>query len=389
MATLGGIAARCVAVGPVTPRGRGPRRGSTAASRVGRVNGAVRGGARSCRFPLRCTPYTAEAGPEDPEKVDLGDGGDNGGRTGPGGNGGDGDESGDEGRYWAEVSPFIAGLGQGLDRFPAEFRKEIAAGLVPLAFVKKYLELQASLVMRALMKIPGFRNKLLADPNLAFKLGIEIGIGIITKCSAEYQKRKPNFRKELDFALANLLMALIADWMLVYLPAPTMVFNPLKARKAGLLASRFPFVRNLPKNAFQKVPSMMKPFTLTQRVGALGMNGAKLFAVGTFASFVGVACTNVLTEVRRRLDPEAPVLNKPQNVLNTSLLYGAYMGINSNTRYQILAGLEERYLGAIFQKPGNFALASGVLRVANTYLGSLMWVDTLRLVGMQPQKEKK
>lgn len=134
---------------------------------------------------------------------------------------------------------------------------------------------------------------------------------------------------------------------------------------------------------------MMKPFTLTQRVGALGMNGAKLFAVGTFASFVGVACTNVLTEVRRRLDPEAPVLNKPQNVLNTSLLYGAYMGINSNTRYQILAGLEERYLGAIFQKPGNFALASGVLRVANTYLGSLMWVDTLRLVGMQPQKEKK
>ena len=51
--------------------------------------------------------------------------------------------------------------------------------------------------------------------------------------------------------------------------------------------------------------------------------------------------------------------------------------------------MEERYLGAIFQKPGNFALASGVLRVANTYLGSLMWVDTLRLVGMQPQKEKK
>merc|ERR1711975_145411 len=125
----------------------------------------------------------------------------------------------------------------------------------------------------------------------------------------------------------------------------------MRARKLGVVARAFPWVRHLPKNAFQKVPQMMKPFSPAQRLGALGVNGAKLFAVGTFASFVGVALTNMMIEIRQRLQgPEAERLNKPQNVLNTSLLYGAYMGINSNVRYQILAGLEERYLSAIFKK---------------------------------------
>ncbi|QDZ23431.1 protein RETICULATA-related [Chloropicon primus] len=373
--SVAGSVMRCV--------GALPRRGALPAG--------GRRGRRERTAVRRCTPYarieTSGSGYAEAEAGGGSGGGGDKGKPGTGGDGGGGGGDGEAGKYWGEVGPFLAGLGQTLERFPAEFRKDVAAGLVPLAFVQRYIELQASLVMRALMKIPGFRNKLLADPNLAFKLGIEIGIGILTKCSAEYQKRKPNFRKEIDFAFANLLMALIADWMLVYLPAPTMVFNVAKARKTGVLASAFPFVRTLPKNAFQKVPVMMKPFTVTQRVGALGVNGVKLFTVGTFASFVGVALTNILTEVRQRLNPDAPKLNKPQNVVKASLLYGSYMGINSNLRYQLLAGIEERYLSALFTNPGNFALVSGAVRVANTYLGSLMWVDTLRLVGMQPQKK--
>ena len=344
----------------------------------------------------------------EPEIIDTtvapsnGGGSDEGGEGGAGGNGssggGHGGNSGDEGgegkgKYWSEVSPFIASLSRGLEHFPGDFRRDIAEGLVPLQFVKKYVELQAKWLTRLLMKLPGFRNKLLADPSLLFKLGIEIGIGIITKCSAEYQKRKPHFKEEIDFAFANLLMALVADWMLVFLPAPTMVFNATHARRTGLPTLVFPFLRHVPKNAFQRVPLGMMPFSPIQRLGAIGVNGAKLFGIGTFASFLGVATTNGLIFIRGKLNPEDSGVraddSHSQNVLKTSLLYGSYMGINSNIRYQCVAGIEDRILSRVFQSPGNLTIASAALRISNTYVGSLMWIDTLRLVGMQPKEEKE
>jgi hypothetical protein len=41
----------------------------------------------------------------------------------------------------------------------------------------------------------GFRERLLADPSFLVKLGIEVGIGICTKCTAEYAKRQGTFSK--------------------------------------------------------------------------------------------------------------------------------------------------------------------------------------------------
>lgn len=314
-----------------------------------------------------------------------GAGGTGGGKSYNGGGDGNGNEG--EGRYWEEVSPFLAGLSRGIDAFPQDLRTEILSGMVPLMYVRRYVELQASMVMNMLMKLPGLRNKLLADPSLVFKLGIELGIGIFTKCSAEYQKRAPHFREEMDFVVANVLMALVADYMLVYVAAPTVVFNATRARKLGVFKRLFPSMRSFPKNAFQKVPMGMAPFTPLQRLGAISINGTKLFGIGAFASFVGVEITNTLIRTREKLAPDAPPSShKPQDVVGTSLLYGAYMGISSNLRYQALAGVEERLLTKIFPQATSFTAASACLRIANTYLGSLLWVDTLRMVGMQPKE---
>jgi len=41
----------------------------------------------------------------------------------------------------------------------------------------------------------GFRERLLADPSFMVKLAIECGIGICTKCTAEYTKRQGTFSK--------------------------------------------------------------------------------------------------------------------------------------------------------------------------------------------------
>jgi hypothetical protein len=44
------------------------------------------------------------------------------------------------------------------------------------------------------------------------------------------------------------LMAIVADFMLVYLPAPTVSLQPPLARNAGAIAN---FFHNCPDNAFQ------------------------------------------------------------------------------------------------------------------------------------------
>ena len=54
---------------------------------------------------------------------------------------------------------------------------------------------------------------------------LQIGIGMGAKGTAEYTKRGENFGKELDFVFANVMMALIADFCLVWLPSPTISFR--------------------------------------------------------------------------------------------------------------------------------------------------------------------
>jgi len=122
-----------------------------------------------------------------------------------------------------------------------------------------------------------------------------------------------------------------------------------------------------------------------QRVGAVVRNGTKLFGVGFFASLLGVGITNSLIVMRQILDPSFVPLNDPQNVAVMSAAYGAYMASSSNLRYQVLAGIiEERGIEVAFKSnPALCAALSFVFRTGNTFLGSLLWVDFLSLLGLQ------
>ena len=94
----------------------------------------------------------------------------------------------------------------------------------------------------------------------------------------------------------------------------------------------YSFVQSCPGNCFQTVQPGTRPYSLQQRAGALAINFAKLLAVGTTASLVGVGVVNGLTVLRQAADPGWTPLNPPQNILATSLLYGTYMGVSSNLR---------------------------------------------------------
>jgi len=76
---------------------------------------------------------------------------------------------------------------------------------VPGEIVRRFVDLEASPLFRWLLQFGGFKERLLADDLFLTKVGIECGVGIFTKTAAEYEKRRENFVKELDFVVADVV----------------------------------------------------------------------------------------------------------------------------------------------------------------------------------------
>ncbi|KAK3422973.1 hypothetical protein EUGRSUZ_G03331 [Eucalyptus grandis] len=306
-----------------------------------------------------------------------GPGGSGGGEKGGGGGGGGGDGS----RNRIEALLALAEVSRTMDSIPKDLGAAIQAGKVPAAVVERYLELEKSAVFRWLLQFGGFRERLLADDLFLAKVAMECGVGIFTKSAAELERRRERFTKELDFVFADVVMAIIADFMLVWLPAPTVSLRPPLAINAGALST---FFYGCPDNAFQ-VALAGNSYSLLQRIGAIVRNGAKLFVVGTGASLIGTGLTNVLINTRKFFDKTFAVEAEDVPVLSTSVAYGVYMAVSSNLRYQVLAGvIEQRILEPLLHKQKIILSAiCFAVRTGNTFLGSLMWVDYARWVGIQ------
>ncbi|OAY48503.1 protein RETICULATA-RELATED 4, chloroplastic [Manihot esculenta] len=320
----------------------------------------------------------------------------NGTRSGGGGGGGNddsnsnnsgGDEDGDNAanRNRKEAMIVLAESKRALETLPNDLVAAIQAGRIPGAVVSRFLELEKSGFFRWLLNFGGFKERLLADDLFLAKVGIECGVGIFTKTAAEYERRRENFFKELEIVFADVVMAIIADFMLVYLPAPTVSLRPPLASSAGHIAK---FFYSCPDNAFQ-VALAGTSYSFLQRLGSIVRNGAKLFAVGTTSSLVGTAVTNALINARKAVDKSGEVENVP--VLSTSVAYGVYMAVSSNLRYQVLAGvIEQRILDPLLhQHKLMLSAICFAVRTGNTFLGSLLWVDYARLIGLQKSQEEQ
>ncbi|KAL0419555.1 UNVERIFIED_CONTAM: protein RETICULATA-RELATED 4, chloroplastic [Sesamum radiatum] len=353
--------------------------------------------------------------------TDGGSGGAGGSSRGGGGGGGgnndgnDGNDDRDKKRNKEEALMALAEAGRSLESLPKDFRAAIQDGRIPGSIVLRYFDIEKSGFLSWLMKFGGFKERLLADDLFLAKVGIECGVGLFTKTAAEYQRRKENFFNELEVVFADVnklhfgvvqciymydgmwrpaypyfcsyskVMAIIADFMLVYLPAPTVSLRPPLALDAGRIAK---FFYSCPDNAFQ-IALPGTSFSLLQRIGAIMRNGAKLFAVGTTSSMVGTVVTNALINARKAVDHSATEEVENVPVLSTSVAYGVYMAVSSNLRYQVLAGvIEQRLLEPMLHQHKLFLSAiCFAVRTGNTFLGSLLWVDYARFIGIQKAKE--
>ncbi|XP_021303452.1 protein RETICULATA-RELATED 4, chloroplastic isoform X2 [Sorghum bicolor] len=287
-----------------------------------------------------------------------GGGGGGGGGDGEGEGEGDGEGSDDASVNRREALFVLAQLGRKLESLPADLAAAVEGGRIPAEIVRRFVDLEASPVFRWLLQFGGFKERLLADDLFLTKVAIECGVGIFTK-----------------------VMAIVADFMLVWLPAPTVSLQPPLAVNSGAIAK---FFYNCPDNAFQVALSGTS-YSLLQRAGAILRNGAKLFAVGTSASLVGTGVTNALIKARQAAskDFDGEVENLP--IVSTSVAYGVYMAVSSNLRYQVLAGvIEQRMLEPLLhQHKLVLSAASFAVRTGNTFLGSLLWIDYARWVGVQ------
>ncbi|KAJ8622709.1 hypothetical protein MRB53_031238 [Persea americana] len=280
-------------------------------------------------------------------------GGGGGGSFGGGGGGGGGDDDEEEeGRERnlnrAAAMRALVEVGRNLDSIPADLAMAIENGRVPGLIVHRFVELERSPFLRWLMQFGGFKERLLADDLFLAKVAIECGVGVFTKTAAEWERRRENFFKELDFVFADVVMAIIADFMLVWLPAPTVSLRPPIAIGAGRISK---FFYGCPDNAFQVALSGTS-YSFLQRIGAIMRNGAKLFAVGTSASLVGTGITNALINARKAVDKSFAGEAEDIPILSTSVAYGVYMAVSSNLRYQILAGVNGQHFLRIINVGG-------------------------------------
>lgn len=294
-----------------------------------------------------------------------GGGGGGSGGSGGSGDGASGDAEGDE----ATLAALLRKMKMSMADLPADVRRAYESGLVGADVLVNFLLARANWLSRLLMKGgPGMRNRFLADRFFLLKIMIEEGMGIAGKLGAEYEKRRENFFREGEFVFANLVTALLADFALVYLPAPSVALEKTSAGTSWLKR----MATDLPSNIFQTD----RPFTMGQRAGGFLLKGGQLFVVGFACCLIGAALTNGLVLAREKLDKNYKPKTEKTNILAVSLLYATFLGISSGSRYQLINGIENHIFPRIFSKsPVLLEQASTfLLRYANTFWGSAQWI---------------
>ncbi|KAG9444121.1 hypothetical protein H6P81_015461 [Aristolochia fimbriata] len=341
-----------------------------------------------------CSNFDKQVG-DDP-KVDHGAGnGDsfNGsGGTGkfPPGGGGGGDDHGEEDKEEEEFGPLLKydeviteaearGVILPLDMLDAA--KKIGIRKVLLS---RYLDLQASgwplgIAVRSCSLL---RNRMLADPAFLFKIGTEIVIDTCCATFAEVQKRGKDFWAEFELYLADVLVGVVVNIALVGLLAPYARFGHPTASK-GFFGRIQHTCAALPSSVFEAERPGCR-FSVQQRIGTYFYKGLLYTGVGFFCGIIGQGIANLIMTAKRSIKKSEEDIPVPP-LVKSAALWGVFLGVSSNTRYQIINGLEQLVEASPVAKrvpPVAMAFTVGV-RFANNIYGGMQFVDWARWSGVQ------
>ena len=197
---------------------------------------------------------------------------------------------------------------------------------------------------------------------------------------AELRKRGDEFWGEFEFYLSDLVVGLVLDVVLVSLLAPVAVAG----RKRKLAPSGLRrWSSRLPSAMFERSQPGRK-YSLSDRAGCYVARGLEYSLAGMACGIVGQGVASGMMQLRRNYfgtkhdDVEVPP------VIQTGLVWGAFMGLSANTRYQMVFGLERLVDETIARKVPQIAyLTTTIIRFANNIVGGEQFIDMARWAGVQ------
>lgn len=249
----------------------------------------------------------------------------------------------------------------------------------------RYLDLQGSVwplgfLMRHFSML---RNRMLADPAFLFKIGTEIVIDSCCATFAEVQKRGEDFWAEFELYLADLLVGVVVNVALVGMLAPHVRIGQRSVSGGGFFGRINHACRDLPSSVFEAERPGCR-FSAQQRIATYFYKGLLQGGVGFGCGIVGQGIANLIMTAKRSIkksDEDIPV----PPLLKSAALWGFFLAVSSNTRYQVINGLESVVEASPFAKnfpPVAMAFTVGV-RFANNIYGGMQFVDWARLSGVQ------
>ena len=99
-------------------------------------------------------------------------------------------------------------------------------------------------------------------------------------------------------------------------------------------------VDKAPAAFFEKNIPGVRTYGLPARFGCLGVKFLEYSLGGMFCGLVGQSIANAAMMASRAHDPDADYTVDPPPILKTALVWGLFMGVSSNLRYQAVFGLE-------------------------------------------------
>ncbi|XP_043719309.1 protein RETICULATA, chloroplastic-like [Telopea speciosissima] len=309
-----------------------------------------------------------------------------GGGGGSGGSGGN-EEDDHEEKEFGPVVKFVEVMKEAEARgvsLPPDMLEAAKTVGIRRVLLDRYLDLQGSFwpLGFAIRSCSLLRNRMLADPSFLFKVGTEIVIDSCCATFAEVQKRGKDFWSEFELYAADLLVGVVVDIALVAMLAPYARFGQPTASK-GLLGHLQRASGALPSSVFEAERPGCR-FTIQQRIATYFYKGVLYGAVGFTCGIIGQGIANLIMTAKRSIKKSEEDIPVPP-LVKSAVLWGIFLGVSSNTRYQIINGLESLVEASPLAKrvpPLSMAFTVGV-RFANNIYGGMQFIDWAKLSGVQ------
>lgn len=314
-----------------------------------------------------------------------------GGGDGDNGGGGDGGDDHNEGDdefgpilSFEQVVQEVEKQGVSLSSLPADMIEAAKSIGIQKLLLLRYLDMQASAwpLGPAIRSCGLLRNRMLVDPAFLFKIGTEIVIDTCCATFAEVQKRGDEFWSEFELYAADMLVGVVVNVALVGMLAPYARFRGGSA-SAGLLGRVRHAYDALPSSVFEAERPGYS-FSIQQRLGSYLLKGFLYGAVGFSCGLVGQGIANLIMTAKRSVKKSENDVPVPP-LLKTSALWGVFLGVSSNTRYQVINGLERLVEASPLGKrvPAASLAFTVSVRFANNVYGGMQFVDWARMSGCQ------